>query len=148
MSRFILTATLFGAFCLTPITFAASAVPQIVAGIDESKRFVLAGNTRPEARAEFDRGAVPESFPLNGMQLLLKRSPEREQAAEALSLASAPTTATLRPAARTPLESYRCLTTRINQPTKPAPALDFTTGLGSVNAVNLVLNPIWLFGAP
>jgi len=23
---------------------------------------------------------------------------------------------------------------------------DFATGLGSVNATNLVLNPIWLFG--
>ena len=47
---------------------------------------VLAGNTRGEAsRPEFDRGPVDDSFPLNGMQLLLRRSPEREQAAEALA---------------------------------------------------------------
>jgi subtilase family serine protease len=61
-------------------------VPLIVAFIDETQRMVLRGNTRPEAvRAEFDRGAVDDSFPLNGMQLQLKRAPEHEAAAEALA---------------------------------------------------------------
>ena len=59
--------------------------PLIVSPVDESKRVVLAGNTRPEIRPEFDRGPVDDSFPLNGMQLQLKRSPDREQAAEALA---------------------------------------------------------------
>ncbi|MGA2593986.1 MAG: protease pro-enzyme activation domain-containing protein [Bryobacteraceae bacterium] len=61
------------------------AVPLIVEPIDESRRVVLTGNTRGEARAEFDRGPVDDAFPLNGMQLLLRRSPEREEAAEALA---------------------------------------------------------------
>jgi subtilase family serine protease len=63
----------------------ARSVPLIVDPIDESRRVVLAGNTRGEARPEFDRGPVDDAFPLNGMQLLLRRSPEREQAAEALA---------------------------------------------------------------
>ena len=61
-------------------------VPLIVEAFDESKRVTLRGNTRPEAvRPEFDRGAVDDAFPLNGMQLQLRRPPEREQAAEALA---------------------------------------------------------------
>jgi hypothetical protein len=62
------------------------AAPIIVDPIDESNRVVLPGNTRPEVRRrDFDRGSVDDSFPLNGMQLQLKRSPEREQAAEDLA---------------------------------------------------------------
>jgi subtilase family serine protease len=62
------------------------AVPIIVDPIDDSNRVVLPGNTRPEVRRpEFDRGRVDDLFPLNGMQLQLKRSPEREQAAEDLA---------------------------------------------------------------
>jgi len=62
------------------------AVPLIVDPVDESRRVVLEGNTRGEARwPEFDRGPVDDSFPLNGMQLLLKRSAEHEQAAEDLA---------------------------------------------------------------
>jgi|HubBroStandDraft_1064217.scaffolds.fasta_scaffold02173_7 subtilase family serine protease len=63
----------------------AQSVRLIVDPIDENRRVVLTGNTRGEAsRPEFDRGPVDAAFPLNGMQLLLRRSPEREQAAEAL----------------------------------------------------------------
>lgn len=40
----------------------------------------LAGNTRPEANAENDRGKVPDSFAMPHMLLQLQRSPEREQA--------------------------------------------------------------------
>lgn len=62
-----------------------SALPAIVEPIDESKRIVLSGNTRGEVRPEFDRGAVDDSFPMNGMTLQLRPSPERERAAEALA---------------------------------------------------------------
>jgi subtilase family serine protease len=48
--------------------------------IDETKQVTLAGNTRPEANAENDRGLVPDGFPLNHMLLQLKRSPESESA--------------------------------------------------------------------
>jgi hypothetical protein len=47
----------------------------IVDPIDTSKRIVLPGNTRPEVR-EFGRGPDDASFPLNGMQFQLRRSPK------------------------------------------------------------------------
>jgi len=61
------------------------AVPLVVEPIDDSRRILLPGNTRGEVRPEFDRGPVEDSFPLNGIQLLLLRSPQREQDAEALA---------------------------------------------------------------
>ncbi|MGO9945576.1 MAG: protease pro-enzyme activation domain-containing protein [Steroidobacteraceae bacterium] len=62
------------------------AAPLIPGSIDETRRVILRGNTRPEAlRAAFDRGAVDDSFPLNGMQLQLKRSPMHEARAESLA---------------------------------------------------------------
>ncbi|HLZ52447.1 MAG TPA: protease pro-enzyme activation domain-containing protein, partial [Candidatus Acidoferrum sp.] len=48
--------------------------------IDETKRVTLPGNTRPEASPGNDRGAVAESFPVEHMQLQLKRSLEQERA--------------------------------------------------------------------
>jgi subtilase family serine protease len=52
----------------------------ITEAIDESKLVTLPGNTRPEAVAANDRGRVADAFALPVMQLLLKRSPEREAA--------------------------------------------------------------------
>lgn len=63
----------------------AQALPLISSPVDESQRIVLHGNTRAEATSANDRGAVADSFPLNGMELLLKRSPQHEQAAAALA---------------------------------------------------------------
>ena len=63
----------------------AQAVPLITQAVDEGQRVVLRGNTRPEASAANDRGAVADSLPLNGIELLLKRSPEHEQAAATLA---------------------------------------------------------------
>src|SRR5271154_4627202 len=40
----------------------------------------LAGNTRPEATAANDRGAVAADFPMDHMLLQLRRAPEQEQA--------------------------------------------------------------------
>src|SRR6516165_3889241 len=54
--------------------------PLITQNIDESKRIPLAGNTRPEAKAGNDRGAVAQDFPVEHILLQLKRPPEREQA--------------------------------------------------------------------
>src|ERR1035438_6508053 len=48
--------------------------------IDSGRLVRLAGNTRPEANAENDRGKVPDSFAMPHMLLQLQRSPEREQA--------------------------------------------------------------------
>jgi subtilase family serine protease len=51
----------------------------ITQSIDESKLVTLAGNTRPEAKAKNDRGAVADSLVMEHMMLLLKRSPEQER---------------------------------------------------------------------
>jgi subtilase family serine protease len=47
--------------------------------IDESHRITLHGNTRPEARAENDRGIVSEDLNLTHMLLQLRRSPDLEE---------------------------------------------------------------------
>ncbi len=44
----------------------------------------LAGNTRPEANRQNDRGAVDDSFPMEHMLLQLQRSPQQEDAVRAL----------------------------------------------------------------
>src|SRR5271168_2982543 len=79
----------FGLIAGTPSTASSlpeaqnHAEPLIVERVDEAKRIVLTGNTRPEAsRAEFDRGEVEAAFPLNGMQLQLRRSAAHQQEAE------------------------------------------------------------------
>jgi subtilase family serine protease len=48
--------------------------------VDENKLVTLAGNTRPEANAENDLGAVSDDLSLDHMMLQLKRSPQQEQA--------------------------------------------------------------------
>jgi len=48
--------------------------------IDEGHRVTLHGNTRPEARAKNDRGAVADDFPMEHMLLQLQRPPEIEKA--------------------------------------------------------------------
>jgi subtilase family serine protease len=47
--------------------------------INESKLIRLRGNTRPEARTEYDRGRVDDSLRLDHMLLQLQRAPELEQ---------------------------------------------------------------------
>jgi subtilase family serine protease len=48
--------------------------------IDESRLLTLKGNTRPEANAVNDRGAVADDFQMEHMLLQLQRPPEQEQA--------------------------------------------------------------------
>ncbi len=55
---------------------------RIVAPIDETKMFLLRGNTHPLARPEFDLGRVDPQLPLERMQLVLRRSAEQEAALE------------------------------------------------------------------
>src|SRR5260370_14641921 len=54
--------------------------PRISQSIDETRRTALGGNTRPEAKAENDRGTVAAGFVMEHMLLQLKRSPEQELA--------------------------------------------------------------------
>ncbi|MGC9969493.1 MAG: protease pro-enzyme activation domain-containing protein [Bryobacteraceae bacterium] len=60
-----------------------AARPMITHRIDASKVVALAGNTRPEASAQNDRGRVAENYPMDHMLLQLKRPPDLEQALEA-----------------------------------------------------------------
>ena len=48
--------------------------------VDETNLVTLAGGTRPEANAKFDRGAVPAGLGIRDMMLVLRRPPETEQA--------------------------------------------------------------------
>lgn len=50
--------------------------------ISEGRSVTIVGNVRPEVTAENDRGARAASAPLNGLQLVLHRSPENQAAFE------------------------------------------------------------------
>ncbi|HVN63828.1 MAG TPA: S53 family peptidase, partial [Candidatus Binataceae bacterium] len=58
----------------------ATAGAQSTSPVDEANTVTLSGNVAPLARAEFDRGAVADSLPLEHMLIQLRRSPERERA--------------------------------------------------------------------
>ncbi len=51
---------------------------RITQAVNESNRMTLRGNVHRLARAEFDRGAVPESQPASHVAIVLKRSDEQE----------------------------------------------------------------------
>jgi subtilase family serine protease len=84
------SATLFSGFALALAVGAQthsgslSAPPLVTQPIDTAQRVTLLGNTRPEANAQNDRGAVLADFPMPHMMLQLKRSPAQEQAIETL----------------------------------------------------------------
>jgi hypothetical protein len=61
-------------------SFLAAQSPGLIErNIDESRRQTLAGNTRPEARAENDAGQVSGDLPMDHMILQLTRSAAGEQ---------------------------------------------------------------------
>jgi hypothetical protein len=62
---------------------APSARPLITQALDEHHLVPLAGNTRPDARAAARSPAVADNVRLEHIQMLLRRSPEREAAAAA-----------------------------------------------------------------
>lgn len=77
-----LTQRSFGILCLASGLLVAQPAHRalIVGPVDESRRTALRGNTRPEATAQNDAGAVAADFAMEHMQLLMRRSPEQEQA--------------------------------------------------------------------
>jgi subtilase family serine protease len=56
--------------------------PLIAQQVDNTRLHTLLGNTRPEANAQNDLGAVPDDLPMEHMQLQLQRSAAQEQAVE------------------------------------------------------------------
>ncbi len=79
-----LTLLLFGSFAGPALAANQAGSPvsprQIVTSIDEAKLVRLAGSTHPLALAAYDRGAVPDSFPMEHMFLQLRRSATQEEA--------------------------------------------------------------------
>lgn len=63
---------------LIPINAQQTALPAS-AGVDESRLTTLHGSLHPLARAEFDRGAVADEFPLRRLLLTLARPADRER---------------------------------------------------------------------
>lgn len=51
---------------------------RIVDRIDENNLVTLTGNTHPMARAQFDRGRVSPDLPMDGLVLVLQRSPQQQ----------------------------------------------------------------------
>jgi len=71
--------------CMGAASQAAAETPRLVTqAVDDAQTIRLPGNTRPEASAKFDRGAVADGFALNHMQLLLKRPAETDAALDGL----------------------------------------------------------------
>jgi hypothetical protein len=62
----------------------SSARPLITQPVNNAISVPLSGNVRPEAIASNDRGLVPADLPMEHMLLQLRRSPEQEQALNAL----------------------------------------------------------------
>jgi hypothetical protein len=62
--------------------FAQESAPQvrIVQRIDENNLVTLKGNTHPLALPKYDRGPVSPDLPMDGMILVLQRSPEQQAA--------------------------------------------------------------------
>jgi len=74
---------------LAPVQLHAQTTPSLVTNrltqpIDESSRITLKGMVHPLANARNDRGAAPDSMPLDRIQIVLKRSTDQEAALEQL----------------------------------------------------------------
>ena len=76
----ILGIILVSSALIGPMAQAQSRPILITQAVDESKLVTLAGNTRPEANKQNDRGLVPDSLSLEHVMLQLKRSPAQEWA--------------------------------------------------------------------
>ena len=76
----------FALGCAAPVFAQAESLQRrlITQSIDEHSLVTLAGNTRPEMTPANDRGPVSDDLQLNHMYLLMNRTPEQEEAAEAL----------------------------------------------------------------
>jgi subtilase family serine protease len=78
--------------CLAPAMLSAQATQavtppvanRLTQPVDENARVTLKGTVHPLANAANDRGAAPDSMPLDRIQILLQRSPAQESALKQL----------------------------------------------------------------
>jgi len=61
-------------------TTAATPAARVTQAIDEHQLVRLSGNIHPQAKAQFDQGAIDDSQPATRALILLQRSPEQEAA--------------------------------------------------------------------
>ncbi len=83
----VLSLLVFACISLLPAGVFAQTVniqSRVTQPVNESQRTVLRGNIHPLARAQYDHGVAPASMELNGMMLVLRRSPAQETALETL----------------------------------------------------------------
>jgi len=73
-----LSILLWAGWCASVV--GAQTRPLITHEIDATQLVVLRGNVHPLARAQYDRGAVPDNLALPHLRLLLNRAPQTEQA--------------------------------------------------------------------
>jgi subtilase family serine protease len=83
-SRIFPTAALVVCFATFPFMVLSQTVrrPLIAEQVDNTRLHKLLGNTRPEANAQNDLGAVPDDLSMEHMQLQLQRSATQEQAVQ------------------------------------------------------------------
>jgi subtilase family serine protease len=81
-SRVWKAALLLSSLFFIAIPAFSQTAPRVLEPVDNSRRITLTGNVHPLARAEFDRGTVTASQPMNRILLLLKRSDAQEAALE------------------------------------------------------------------
>jgi subtilase family serine protease len=86
MPRLSFSSAILAFVVLLPVSLAAqNARPARIRGrIDDTALRTLRGNTRPEANAGNDQGAVADDFALDHMLLQLERAPEQEEAVRGL----------------------------------------------------------------
>jgi hypothetical protein len=76
----LLLATLFTISNFSATAQTKPAAARITQAIDEAQLAPMHTKVHPLARAEFDRGVVADSMPMDRMLLILKRTPEQEKA--------------------------------------------------------------------
>jgi subtilase family serine protease len=74
------SATLFLCVIGCACSFAQGQALAAQTKVDETRRVQLSGTVHPLARPEYDRGAVPDSFPADRMIVMLNRQADRELA--------------------------------------------------------------------
>jgi subtilase family serine protease len=76
----VLSTLIFSLFLVGPMAQAQNGRAALITqNVDESKLAPLAGNTRPEANKQNDRGLVADSLAMEHMLLQLRRSPKQER---------------------------------------------------------------------
>jgi subtilase family serine protease len=79
--RFAMLLSFVLAGVLLPVAARAERIPQT---IDNTSLWRLRGNVHPQARAEFDRGAVDGAMPMEGMKLVFQLTPEQQSSLDIL----------------------------------------------------------------